>query len=352
MPTFDHLAGLPLRVDGYTLEDRRQDWQHFTRATTTIHVRGSGEEGLGEDVIYQVEDHDALQAAGAVLDLAGDWTLGSFCEHVGALDLFPAPPQTEVSRLYRRWAFESAALDLALRQAGAPLHEVVDREPVPLTFVNSLRLGEPPTLEPVRVRLERYPTLRLKLDAVSEWTEDMFAWLARTGAVDSVDLKGMYRGTTVDQPPDPVLYRRVVEWFPEAWIEDPWLNDKTRPILEPHRERVTWDAPIHALADLENLPWPPRMVNVKPSRVGSLRELCAMYDACAARGIGMYGGGQGELGVGRGQIQLLAALFHPDAPNDVAPRPYNDAVPPPGLPSSPLDPDPAPVGFRRAEDAQ
>ena len=351
MPTFDRLAGLPLRVDGYALEDRRQDWQHFTRATTTIHLHGAGEQGLGEDVTYQVEEHDALQAAGAVLDLAGEWTLEAFCEHVGALDLFPATPQTEVSRLYRRWAFESAALDLALRQAGAPLHEVVGHDPVPLTFVNSLRLGEPPTLEPVRVRLERYPTLRLKLDAVSEWTEDMFAWLARTGAVDSVDLKGMYRGTTVDQPPDPVLYGRVVEWFPEAWIEDPWLNAKTRPILEPHRDRVTWDAPIHALADLDGLPWPPRMVNVKPSRVGSLRELCAMYDACARRGIGMYGGGQGELGVGRGQIQLLAALFHPDAPNDVAPRPYNDAVPPPGLPSSPLDPDPAPIGFRRADDA-
>ena len=66
----------------------------------------------------------------------------------------------------------------------------------------------------------------------------------------------------------------------------------------------------------------------------------------------MYGGGQGELGVGRGHIQLLAALFHPSTPNDVAPRPFNDPVPPPGLPDSPLDPDPAPIGFRRAEDDQ
>ena len=33
----------------------------------------------------------------------------------------------------------------------------------------------------------------------------------------------------------------------------------------------------------------------------------------------MYGGGMGENGVGRGQIQLLASLFHPDGPNDVAP---------------------------------
>jgi hypothetical protein len=33
----------------------------------------------------------------------------------------------------------------------------------------------------------------------------------------------------------------------------------------------------------------------------------------------MYGGGFGELGVGRHQIQYLASLFHPDTPNDVAP---------------------------------
>ena len=56
---------------------------------------------------------------------------------------------------------------------------------------------------------------------------------------------------------------------------------------------------------------------------------------CAERGIGAYGGGQTELGVGRDHIQYLAALFHPDTPNDVAPREYN-LEPGPGLPASPL----------------
>jgi hypothetical protein len=350
--TWDRLAGLPLNVEDYALEPlRRELGPTFTRATTVIHLHGRGEEGLGEDVVYAEEEHDALEAAGPGQPLAGDWTLADFCAHVGTLDLFGEPPDKEVSRRYRRWAFESAALDLALRQAGAALHEVVEREPVPLTFVNSLRLGEPPTLESVRARITTYPTLRMKLDATSSWTEEIFAALAETGAVDSVDLKGFYRGTIVDQGPDPVLYRRVVDHFPEAWVEDPWLTDETRAILEPHRDRVTWDAPIHDLSDLDDLPWPPKMVNVKPSRVGSLQELLGFYDACTERGIGMYGGGQGELGVGRGHIQLLASLFHPDTPNDVAPRAYNDRIPPPGLPSSPLDPAPAPVGFRRAEDA-
>jgi hypothetical protein len=61
----------------------------------------------------------------------------------------------------------------------------------------------------------------------------------------------------------------------------------------------------------------------------------------------MYGGGQFELAAGRGQIQLLAAIFHPDAPNDVAPGGFNEADPRAGLPESPLDPAPERVGFRR-----
>ena len=350
--TWDHLADLPLIVSGYELEDRRKTWsEEFTRITTTIHLHGDGETGLGEDVVYQEVDQEAFLAQGPVHDLAGEHTLASFSELVGGLELFPQPPVAEASPNYRRWAFESAALDLALRQARKPLHEQVGRAPVPLTFVNSLRLGEPPSLEPVTSRLELYPTLRMKLDATSSWTPEIFEFLAQTGAVDSVDLKSFYRGTTVDQLPDPVLYRRVVESFPDAWIEDPGLTDETLPILEPVKDRITWDAPIHAIKDVEDLRWPPKTVNVKPSRVGSLRELCDFYDYCEAEGIGAYGGGQSELGVGRGQIQLLAAIFHPHTPNDVAPRPYNERTPPPGLPDSPLDPDPAPIGFRRREDA-
>jgi hypothetical protein len=352
MSTFAQVASLPLVVSGYELEGHRRTLGGgFVRATTTIHLQGEGETGLGEDVVYDPADHDKLQAAGPVLPLTGEWTLGEFCAHVGGLELFTYKPHYDASELYRRWAFESAALDLALRQAKTSLHEHLGITPRPLTFVNSLGLGEPPTLGPLQQRLERYPGLRLKLDARSTWTDEIFDFLAQSGAVDSIDLKGFYRGTPVDQPADPVLYERVATTFPDAWIEDPWLTDETRPILEPHRDRLTWDAPIHGLADIDALPWPPRMVNVKPSRVGSLQELFTMYDVCDERGIGMYGGGQGENSVGRGHIQLLAGLFHPDTPNDVAPRPYNDDVPPPGLPDSPLDPDPAPIGFRRAEDA-
>jgi hypothetical protein len=349
MSTFDRLAELPIEVDGYTLEGLEANVSSgFTRLTTVVHLHGGDHEGIGEDVVYDQADHIALQEAGAVHDLSGTRTLAEFCELTDSLDLFPVEPQRgEVSRLYRRWTFHSAALDLALRQAGKPLHGVLDRAPAPVTFVVSLRLGEPPTLDPVTNRLARYPGLRFKLDPTSSWTPEIIDALVNTGAVDSVDFKSLYRGTMVDQPPDPVLYQRVVEAFPNAWIEDPDVETpETAAVLEAHHDRVTWDAPIHSIDDIESLPFPPRMVNIKPSRIGGLPKLCATYDYCAERGIGAYGGGQFELGPGRGQAQYLASLFHPDTPNDLAPVGFNQNEPPPGLPSSPLPPAPHDVGFR------
>ncbi|WP_372789926.1 hypothetical protein [Paraconexibacter sp.] len=351
MPTWDHLKDLPLTIDGYGLERLERDVSSgFTRVSTVIRLQGAGHDGLGEDVTYDAEDHDVLQAAGPVQPLSGTWTLEAFCDHLATLDLWPEPPQRDASRLYRVWAYESAALDLALRQAGRALHEALGREPRPLTFVMSLRLGEPASLAPLRSRLDRYPSLRFKLDPTPSWDEDLIAGLVTTGAVDSVDLKGLYEGSVVDNPPDPELYRRVAEAFPDAWIEDPKLTEETDPVLKAHRDRITWDAPIHSVADIDALPFPPRMVNIKPSRVGGLRPLLHAYDTCDERGIRMYGGGQFELGPGRGQIQYLASLFHPDTPNDVAPGGYDEDPPPAGLPVSPIAPQPSAIGFRWGED--
>jgi hypothetical protein len=348
--TYSKLAQLPVQIDAYDLAPLERDVSSdFTRLTTVIGLRGGGHEGVGEDVTYEALDHVALQDAGPNLPLAGTWTLETFGARLAELDLFPAEPVREVSRLYRRWAYESAALDLALRQAGKSLAEALDRKARPVTFVVSLRLGKPGTLDPVRRRLDAYPTLRFKLDPTSDWTDELIAALVETGAVDSVDFKGHYVGTVVDQPPDPDLYRRVIEAFPAAWIEDPALTDETRVVLAGNEDRVTWDAPIHSIADIEALPFPPRMVNVKPSRFGSLEALLDAYDYLAERDIGAYGGGQFELGPGRGHIQYLASLFHPDTPNDVAPGDYNVPDPPPGLPSSPLPPQPSRTGFRWGE---
>jgi len=268
-----------------------------------------------------------------VLPVTGTHTVESFSALLEGMDS------------YRRWGVESAALDLALRQAGRPLWEALGREPRPVTFVSSLRIGSPPSIDRLLRRLELYPTLRFKLDPTSDWDERLVEELAATGAVDAVDLKGTYKGTVVDQEPDPRLYRLVAEGFPDAWIEDPALTPETDPVLAPHRDRITWDGPIHSVADIEALPFAPRTINIKPSRFGSIEALFDTYDYLEANGIGAYGGGQFELGVGRRQNQYLASLFSPDAPNDLAPTPYNENELRPGLPESPLEPAPAAVGF-------
>jgi hypothetical protein len=356
MSTYDALSGLALTVEGYDLQGLRADVSSgFERLTTVVHLRGDGAEGVGEDVVYDADDQLAFQAAGDaghLPDLAGAWTLGEFCARVDELDMFAGaePVHGDVSRLYRRWTFHSAALDLALRQAQTALHAALDRGPTPVTFVVSMRLGEPATLAPLRSRLAAYPTLRFKLDATSSWTDELVAGLAATGAVDSVDFKAFYKGTPVDTWPDAALYRRIVAGFPDAWLEDPDIDSQdTAAALAGEHDRITWDAPIHSIADIEALPFEPRMVNVKPSRIGGLQPLCATYDYCAEHAIGAYGGGQFELGPGRGQAQYLAALFHPDTPNDLAPVGYNESEPIAGLPASPLPFAGEPTGFRWSE---
>ena len=354
MSTFERIAELGVQIESCQLQGLEFTVGDFERLTTVIRLRGGGQEGIGEDVTYDAVDHLALQEVGGPEGIYGERSFAELSELIGDLDLFPAAaPERDVSRAYRRWAFESAALDLALRQASTTLAAALGREPRPLTFVSSMRLSpfgseQASSIEPLLARLAVYPTLRFKLDPTNDWNDDLIAALVQTGAVDSLDLKGFYKGTPVDVETDPVLYAKLIEAFPQAWLEDPDVNKETKPLLDPVAQRVTWDAPIHSVADIESMPWTPQMVNIKPSRFGAVKELFAAYDHCNERGIGAYGGGQTELGPGRGQIQYLASIFHPDTPNDVAPSAYNDPqlASRPGLASSPLAPRLSERGFR------
>jgi hypothetical protein len=322
---FDRIAHLPLVVERAELEPLAVELSgDFVRRCTVVHLHGRGEEGVGEDVTYDGELQLAFQSEGPPAGLEGQWTFGSFCE---ALPELPG---------YRGWAVESAALDLALRQSGLALADAVERTPRPVSFVRS---GEP---DPEWRR--RYPELRYKLDASDSWDEALVDELRASGLVDVVDLKGLYEGEWVQSTVSARLYRLVAEGLPDVWIEDPRLNDETGPVLEPHRDRITWDAAVHSAADVDALPFPPRCLNSKPSRLGTVRGLFDFYDLCDERGIAIYGGGQFELGPGRGQIQHLASVFHADGPNDVAPTAYN-FEPVDGLPRSPLPP-PSGHGFR------
>jgi hypothetical protein len=321
MALWEAVAGLAVRVDGYALQRREsQTPSGWTRVTTTVALSGAGETGEGEDVTYDAAVHDGVPAK---LMLAGTWSLEDFSHR---LDEFE-----ELAEGFRRWAFESAALDLALRQNELGFGEALGRRERPVRFVVSTRAAP-------QNWLAFAPGLEFKLDAENDWDRELLGGLRELDRVRVVDLKAYYRGTSVDLAPDPELYRAVAEELPDAIIEDAWLDDGLREALAGAEQRLSFDAPVHSLADLNGLPLEPRWLNVKPSRFGTVRELLQTIEACEERGISMYGGGQYELGRGRLQIQRLASVFYPDGPNDVAPHEYNEGEPRGGLPQSPLPP--------------
>jgi hypothetical protein len=322
---YEKLGGLPVEIDRLELERREFAVSpEFTRVTTTIVLHGGGETGRGEDVTYYPLLHDDYPRP----DLTGSRTLDELSQSL----------EPHGFDDYRLWAFESAALELALRQAGTSLGAAVGREYRPVRFVVSTR-------EDIRAWLEHQPSLEFKVDPSSDWSRELIAELAATGRIRVADFKAYYVGTPVDQEPDPRLYRDVLELLPNAIIEDAGFTDETRPILSGAEGRLSFDAPIHSVADVDALEVEPGWLNIKPSRFGSVRGLLDTIEYAGSRGMKLYGGGQFELGIGRNQIQALASLYYADAHNDVAPGAYNEPPPRPGLPTSPLPPPAQPVGF-------
>ena len=336
MPSlWNSFADLPVQIDDYSVQRRELVVsEQFTRVTSTVVLHGGGETGQGEDVTYTAADHEDFPSGE---QLSGTWTLHDYSVRLDELVLWRARPQMEASVDYRRWAFESAALDLALRQAGRSFADDVGRPYRPVRFVASTRAD----IAPYR---ELDPALEFKLDVEESWDEALMERLAATDRVRVLDFKAYYHGTSVDLVPNAGLYRAVARAFPDVVLEDAWLEGECGEALADAHDRLSFDAPVHSWRDVSKLPVSPKWLNIKPSRFGTVRKLLECIDACESRGIAMYGGGQFELGPGRLQIQKLASVFYADGPNDIAPSEYNEGPPKPGLPRSPLPPPEGP-GF-------
>ena len=322
------LGPLEAEVDGYELETQELETPGFVRTSTTVVVAGAGAQGRGEDVSYSPDDQAAHRRL-EPLPLRGKRALAEWSALLDECELFPEETTQHAARDYRRWAYESALLDLALGQAGMTLGEALGRPYSPVRFVVSSNA------DPGRW-LELYPGVELKVDAGAEWGRADFERLAALGVVRVVDIKGHYGSDYPQGDRDEAgLVAMAAEILPDAIIEDPSTEPSVLPAIATAAERISFDAPVHSLADLAALP-PIRHLNVKPSRFGTVEKLCACLDHCLREGIEMYAGGQFELGVGRAQIQALASLFYSGGPNDCAPAGYNAPEPTAGLPVSPL----------------
>jgi hypothetical protein len=239
------VAGLPLIIEACEYDRLHAVLAYeFERITTHVRLVGAGADGLGEDVSVFREDGTALHETRPSLPLEGESTLAGFCDHLATLELWPEPPEWDVALRLRNWAFESAALDLALRQAGRSLHDVLGLEPQPVRFVNSLGLGKEPSIEPVRRRLARTPGVRFKLDAEATWAPELVDEVAATGAVDTVDFKGQYGFEVEDREALGALYDQVLAAFPDAYLEGP-----ARPARDRAAARRSPRARVLRLAD-------------------------------------------------------------------------------------------------------
>ncbi|WP_458189340.1 hypothetical protein [Haladaptatus sp. NG-WS-4] len=345
MALYERVADLPLTIESADRTSRRRTVAgDRTRVTSTFVLLAGDEFGAGEDVTHDAEDHDALPEP-LPFDFAGEYMFDEFSQSLDDVNLFPTkPPAHERSRNHRRWAVETAALDLALKQNDTNLAAALDREMSSVRFVASPSI---PNGDPTRVEeaLAVNPECEFSLTPTETWTADTFATLAETNAVRVLDLGNRFDRTERSGSPNPTFYRDVFETFPDAIVEDPAVTDEVRDLLAANAGRLSWDVPIHGVDDVRDRPLTPNWCTITPSRFGTVRSLFETIEYCDDHDIGMYGGGQFELCVGRGHIQLLASLFYPDGPNDVAPRSYNEPAVRDELLCSPLEPPEDPVGM-------
>ena len=311
------LMELGLEIEGVELERRELAVSpEFRRVTTTVHLRGGGEEGLGEDVTYQADLHDTFPEPA----IAGQWTIALFLRVArGASRSSPPSFRDNAAYDYRRWAWESAALDLALRQAGRSLARRDRHESGSRSRTSSRRASRR-----CRACSSSIPDARSSSIPARTGTTRRSTGSRSSVVVDTADFKGVYRGV-VRPAAEPGALHADRRGVPERVARGSGARrrDGRGAAAAPATasrgtRRSTRSTTSYAL------PFPPRCLNVKPSRFGTVRRLFEFYEWCDANDVAMYGGGQFELGIGRVQIQELASLFHADMPNDVAPAAFNE----------------------------
>ena len=236
MSSWDKLAGLPVQIDDYELEGleavlrpRVHAPQHDrppARRRRDRRGRGRGLRRVGP------RRTSRRRARARPRRRAHARLVRRAARHARPV---PGPAEPRGLRNYRRWAFESAALDLALRQGGKSLGDVLGANAA-AAHVRRLDAARGDGLRGARDQRapaarcsSAYPGTRFKLDPTNTWTPELIAELVATGAVDSLDLKGKYKGTPVDVDTDPELYRDAGRVVPGRLARGPGPRRRRRP---------------------------------------------------------------------------------------------------------------------------
>ena len=240
---WEKLAALPLRVEGYELTGHDREYGSFTRPSTVVHLRGDGEEGnraRTSSTTPSIRSPTATTARCSTSAASppsvssaprlrrptsfrsprpgwrprGSTAAGPYEERGARPRAAPGWDAPARSARARPQAAELRLLYQAdrLRERGGVLDRATEQAPGPLP-----------------------PTSPSSSTPKTTWTPELIEEIKGLAPVRVLDLKGHYKGTPVDVDTDPELYAAVAEAFPEAYLEDPDVNDETRPILEPAR---------------------------------------------------------------------------------------------------------------------
>ncbi len=180
------LAELPLVIEACRYDRLHAVLAHESeRITTHVRLAGEGTDGLGEDISILREDGTALHETRPSLGLEGEWTLAGFCDHLATLELWPEPPEWEGALRFRNWAFESAALDLALATAARCTTCSAGAAAGALRQLARPRQGavvraSAPAARPL-------PRRALQARREATWAPALVDQVAATGAVDTID---------------------------------------------------------------------------------------------------------------------------------------------------------------------
>ena len=245
MSTYDAVKDLPLEIEGYELEPlEREVARGFTLRRTVVVLRGGGEEGRGEEVDYDPDAQQRFQARRGELPFAGRHTLDSFSRPPVGADRVPplgvrvggARPRAAAGRaLARRGA--------RARGAAAPLRRLDPRS-------RTSRAGSRST-----------PSCTSSSTPTATGRDETVATLAGRGRRRHRRLQGHLPRASSARRRIPSCTRASPRRSRRRGSRIPALTPETLAALEPHRDRITWDAAIHEWSDVEALPFRPRCLN-------------------------------------------------------------------------------------------
>ncbi|NTV63877.1 MAG: o-succinylbenzoate synthase [Oscillochloris sp.] len=148
-------------------------------------------------------------------------------------------------------------------------------------------------IEPTRAIRERWPDLKLQVDANSIYTLDAAAHLAQLDAFELL---------LIEQPlgHDDIFDHAKLQ----RQLRTPICLDES--IVSP--EHARWALELGACG----------VINIKPSRVGGLSAARQIHDMAQAAGVPVWCGGMLETGIGRAANVALASLPNFSLPGDIS----------------------------------